>query len=1107
MIKRANVAAMLMLMAGAADIGLIQPASAQNRTITIPAGDLKTALDLLIRQSGAQLIYRTEDVRGLQTKGVRDAATAEAALGALTAGSGLAVRRAADGALVLVRPVETVATEAPAAADAANEIVVTGSRIARSAIDSLQPLTVESREYIRTRGFQNVGEALRDNPLFTTGLDSRTGRQDEGDVGASFPNLLGLGSNRTLTLIDGKRAVSSASASAGGINGLQVDVNSIPNVLIDRIEIITIGGAPIYGADAIAGTVNLVLRRNFTGIATDMQAGVTQRGDGGTQRIGAVAGANFAGGRGNIVIDGEYSRQDAVLGSARPDSSAALQLLSGSGTPTNVLVRGNGFPGVSYSGVPSTLVGLFLPDPTFFINNAAGQAVGFNSVGRLQPIPLGTAADSSSPLLAQGLPYDGGQTFRYGDATPLRNPSERYSFGTIGRYDFTSSFRAKVRANYSHVDARAIGEPGDYFDLLILPVQSPFLNPADRALIASQADGSTFDLGRILTDLASPDLRSVATSWSVVAGLEGDFTLRDRGFSWNLSYSYGHTDRTVRRRSILGTNLDRSEDVVIANGNGVGILIDPSISNLPAGFDFTNFTFDAARGGYANAAGTQLITCRSRATGADPACLPFNPFGTTNPVAVRDYITDDAVFRSQIEQQFVQGNVEGSLFDLPGGPVKTGIGFEVRREQSTYSVDPTSAAGNFVYGSGNLGTPINIPASANVGGSFTSKEFYAETVIPIIGDGMHIPLVHRLELEASARYLDNTVAGQDFIWTAGGRLTVTPGLVLHGNATHSARAPSVAELFAGSQAVTSNIPDVCGRRQYTQNATRRANCVADVIARGIRPDMASAVTFLNGFNPSFFARTGSQTGNRNLKNEVADSWNVGLAVSPRLLSGLTGSVDYNVINLSNTIRLSSIGNATRLCYDTASYPNNFNCALFSRGPTFQTLDGFQTGPVNAGEIRFAAVTANLGYRLDLHRLGAFLVNGAGIWNTRFDSSPDGVTLEDTLGTIGAERFRGRLNIGYEQPHFGFLWTINHVAGAYLDTTAKIDPNFYQIGRIGAYDLHDISVSFTANGVRNRQIIFRLNVENVFDTDLPLAANGASYDALGRRFIVGVSTKF
>ncbi|MBB3775242.1 outer membrane receptor protein involved in Fe transport [Erythromicrobium ramosum] len=1097
-------------MATTAIVCLAQPAAAQERPISVPAGTMQQALDLLARESGTQLIYRSDDIRSLRTKGVKNAPNVEAALKALIADTPLAVRRGADGALVLVRQTAKVSVEVtePEPASEPIEIVVTGSRIARSAVDSLQPLVVDTKEYIRTRGFQNVGEALRDNPLFTAGLDSRAGRQDEGDVGATFPNLLGLGSNRTLTLIDGKRAVSSASSSAGGINGLQVDVNTIPNVLIERIEVITVGGAPIYGSDAIAGTVNLVLKRDFTGLAVDAQAGLSEQGDAGTQRIGAVFGANFDGGRGNITLTSEYTKQDTLLGSQRPDTSANLLLLSGSGTPTNVLVRNNAFPSLSYFGVPSQLVGLFFPDPTFFVTNASGQAVGFNASGTLQPIPLGVApADSASPLLSAGIPYDGGQTFRYGDATALRNPSERYTFGALGSYEFSPSLRANIRANYSHVDATAIGDPGDFFDLLTVPTQSPFLAAADRTLIASQIPGSTFNLGRILSDIGSPDLHSEATSRSAVAELAGDLSLGAREFSWNLSYSYGQTDRTVRRRSMIGTNLDRAQDVVIANGNGSGVLIDPLTTNLPAGFSFANFAFDASRGGYINSAGTQLITCRSRATGVDRSCLPFNPFGTTNPAAVRDYITDDAIFRSKIQQQFVQGNIEGFLFDLPGGPVKAGAGFEIRREESRYAVDAASAAGSYVFGSGNLGTPIGIPASANVGGSFTSKEIYAEAVVPLIGPDMDIPLTYKLELEGSARYLDNTVAGRDVIWTAGGRWTVTPGLVVHANATRSVRAPSIAELFSGDQAVTGNIPDVCGRSQFRQNATRQANCISAVIARGVRPDAASALTFLNTFNPSFFPRTGTQSGNPDLDNEIANSWNVGAAISPKLLRGLSGSVDYNVINLKNTIRLSSISSATRLCYDSSDFPNNFNCNLFTRGTNFQTQSGYRTGPVNAGEIRFAAITANLGYQFDLNGIGSFSIGGSGIWNTHFDSSPDGVTLEDNIDTIGAEKFRGRLNLGYDTGNLSLLWTVNYVSSAFLDVNAKSDPDFYEIRRIDSYDTHDLSVAYTINSESDRQFVLRANVQNLFDKDLPLVANGANYDAIGRRFIVGVSTQF
>src|SRR5580698_8543375 len=185
---------------------------------------------------------------------------------------------------------------------ALQEVIVTGSRIARPEFDNLEPTGTVDAKTFDERGYLDVGQALSENPAFGVQPSSSANTQSAFGIAQSFVDLYGLGSQRTLTLVDGRRFVSSntASLNTSGSNssvggpGQQVDLNTIPTKLIDRVETISVGGAPIYGADAIAGTVNIILKHDYEGLDVDGQVGATGQGDAWNYRTRILAGQNFA---------------------------------------------------------------------------------------------------------------------------------------------------------------------------------------------------------------------------------------------------------------------------------------------------------------------------------------------------------------------------------------------------------------------------------------------------------------------------------------------------------------------------------------------------------------------------------------------------------------------------------------------------------------------------------------------------------------------------------------------------------------------------------------------------------------------------------------------
>src|SRR5690606_5910837 len=211
--------------------------------------------------------------------------------------------------------------------DTGEVIIVTGSRIQLRSVDTREPTLVLSSEEIEQRAFNNIGDALETIPAFAPPSSNPVGGQ-AGSFGAgqTFINFFGLGSQRTLTLVNSRRYVSSNTTSIFGpvAAGSQVDLNTIPTLMVDRVETVAVGGAPIYGADAIAGTVNIILKNRFEGLQLHAQNGISNEGDAHEYRLAALGGTSFAGSRGQIVSSVEYNNSEGLLYSDREQTARGL---------------------------------------------------------------------------------------------------------------------------------------------------------------------------------------------------------------------------------------------------------------------------------------------------------------------------------------------------------------------------------------------------------------------------------------------------------------------------------------------------------------------------------------------------------------------------------------------------------------------------------------------------------------------------------------------------------------------------------------------------------------------------------------------------------------
>jgi outer membrane cobalamin receptor len=279
---------------------------------------------------------------------------------------------------ILAMSMSARAQEKPKVSDTSGgeiqEIVVTGSRIARPDLDRLEPTTIISAQKFDDRGYLDVGQALAELPAFSVSPSSAAQTQAGFGIAQSFVDLYGLGSQRTLVLVNGRRFVSSSTASlnGSGLNnpvggpGQQVDLNTIPTKLIDRVETISVGGAPIYGADAIAGTVNIILKKDFQGLDLDAQTGVSDDKDAWNYRFRALAGQNFLDGRANITGVAEFTKTDGLTGTERAVYAQDLGFLAPAtpGKFQTVLTPANSVPQVNFGGVP-LVDDVFLSPPIF----------------------------------------------------------------------------------------------------------------------------------------------------------------------------------------------------------------------------------------------------------------------------------------------------------------------------------------------------------------------------------------------------------------------------------------------------------------------------------------------------------------------------------------------------------------------------------------------------------------------------------------------------------------------------------------------------------------------------------------------------------------------
>lgn len=650
---------------------------------------------------------------------------------------------------------------------ALEEVVVTGSRISRNPESYLGGMSIAAGEDIEKIGSYNTLDLLRKLP--SVGNQATSRNDANGGRGANFVEIHNLGSPRTLVLMNGRRVVSTIRDSSG----LAVDLQAFPQVMIDRVEVLSDGASAIYGSDAVSGVVNVITRNKFEGFEFSAGLGSPQDDGGDASNLGLIYGVQ--GESGSFVVGATYVNTDNVDYQQRDwaripilgqfdDGTGRILTLLGSGIPPEGKVVGNG-PNI-----------IFIPDATTGLSYQPYDTFGLSGLN-------GSAGDGSVQSI-----LDTGHRFNYnepgGAGVSLINGAEVINVGVIGESEISDGWKAYTNILAQHREGRlnftplpVSGAAGRFTDLVQIPFNNPNI-PADAlaaiqpVVLAADPTATGFQISYRGSDLGNRLFNYDNDTIQFTGGITGDVTI-------------GDSEWTVDGWGTWGQS--RLTEVTTGQLN-VGNLQAAVIPELCA----------------------FLSNCPKQANG-DPL---FDPFGRgPKTQAEKDFITFDDHEKTEYEMLHLGASISTpDLFEMPAGNLGFAAGLEWRDESG--SVTPSGIVGNGDSG-GNFAEPTS--------GGYNLWEAYIETEVPLLQGA---PLAEELSLEAALRFSDYDDY-EETTWKFGGRWSPVEMLSLRAQVSTGFRAPNVLELFGGISDSFIGVTDPCIAANQAANPVVAANCAAE----------------------------------------------------------------------------------------------------------------------------------------------------------------------------------------------------------------------------------------------------------------------------------------
>jgi len=947
--------------------------------------------------------------------------------------------------------------------EAATAIVVTGSRIQRTDLNSTSPVTVVSPEEFRLTGAVNVEQVLNTLPQVLPGV---TGFSNNPGNGAVTLNLRNLGATRTLVLVNGRRWM------FYDTNQI-VDLNTIPQFLLGGVEVVTGGASAVYGSDAVAGVVNFKLR-DIEGLEMGGSYSITSQGDGERYQLNAAIGSSFDDGRGAVTMFANYTRRKPVFQGAREFSERA----SGDGC----IVPGSTGRGQIGTPFPSGIaVGTCL---------ARGGELGFVPQGSAST-PTGTC--NAGPTGAQSTyifnPAGGGSRlfqdpqdlFNFAPFNYLQLPQERYLLGAYGHYEFANNIEAYSELSFVRnvVSQELAPTPAGVTAPLFVP--SPFFNDQTRSLLlqnpvnALGANYRTTSVNVRFNDIGSRNSSASREAFRVLGGVRGGITDK---INFDAYYQYSRTTNT----NIQLGNIARSRFI-----NALTVEFVPGST-------------------------TQLrcVDASARAAG----CVPLNIFGTglADPAALR-YLSIQATNINTSELTNAVASINGELFNLGMGADDVGFAFgaEYRKMQSAFIPDTFLASGDV------LGFNAGLPTK----GGYDVKEVFGEVRVPVLEDDF----VHALEFNGAFRYSDYSLqrVGGNWAYNFGGEFAPVKDVRFRGQYSRSVRAPNVQDLFGGASTGFPAATDPCSDRGPVaeRTAALQAFCIASgvpagaVFTRGVQPNTQIQADF--GGNPDVGEETSdTYTVGVVLQphwiprlNITVDYFNIKVedTINTRL-GGLASalSICFNTVqNLNDPACQLFVGKRNTGTGALGLNSGGLNPSLVQD---------------NVGKLETAGIDVQVDYTLPVFggELGLFYL---GTYLDKFRNTPVALLpLRENIveGTYGLPDYRHNVRVTYTQGPIlaSVRWryeggTEDFRVQNTFSGNDRIPNNALPLRKISAWNYFDLALSVDVG----ENLSVTGGVNNVFDKQPPVLGSSAEqgntlpsfFDVLGRDFFIGANFRF
>ena len=985
------------------------------------------------------------------------------------------------------------------------DVVVTGSRIRRSEFTSSQPISVITSEEAALEGTVDTSEILQGSTVAGTATQINnffTGFVTTGGPGVNTISLRGLGAQRTLVLVNGRRV------GPAGVRGTvgPVDLNTIPSSMIERVEILTDGASSIYGSDAVAGVINIISRSNLDG--GTIEANVSAPFDGGGEEYHVTGGYGKTFDRGYVTVGADYYQREPLYFGDRSWFDCPQSRVFADSTlliRRDVLEDGsykcdftvNGILRTQLAGSAGAVAIMNRRDGDFVFDSTAVQgggfmgcdvtgfrhtAGGFNSTAT--PGPDCSIAGASTDIRRAAYEKYPLYNDRYGSRTAI-SPVKRYTLTAFGGYDLTPNTELFAELLWNRRESEQRSWRQLFPTLSPYHSQNPFGGPFNGM-------GNTFNGGYYVTPVAlvnSNNDQQVDYMRGVI-GLRGDVNMFSRDWSWELSAQYSRSDGDY------GGNFFYN-DRVEATAGYMALF----------GYDAKGVAFGPARA-FGAATGNCDVAILKSATACPTGGISW---------FTEDFIKNGVLPAGQMEwlqsyeqgntiytHQYVEGVISGELFDLPAGPLGMALGFHIRKEEIDDNPGEQQRAGN-LWGQ---------TAAGRTQGSDTVKEIFAEFEIPVI---TNVPLIQNLTLNASGRLSDYDSYGDNSTYKVGLNWQLTDSFRIRSSYGTSFRAPALYELYLANQTsfLGQASVDPCRNWGNSTNQILRDNCAADGVPLDYNTAGASALVTTGG-------------GKGILNPETADALSVGVIWTPTL-TDLSIAVDYFDINVEDQVAQFGSGNILSACYTSERYPNEPLCTLFTRDKNPQSARYNQILTVNDSYVNISK-QSNKGLDITLRYRKEFAAGDLTIsgrfshildWTQQVFNASNPTVLNSR---IGSPENVGNANVRFDRGDWTFNWGVNYVGPTDNDkfqtaanqggrTTYFGEPVFVQ-RKTDEYFNHSVSVR---RRVDKWTVI--AGIRNVFDENPPWLGIGSGatvigntplasqYDWTGRTGFVNVSRSF